>query len=52
MTEPEAYMYDGEYERKAAELNHPDLISIKQSNVSIPYPCMFLKTSPSAAFAS
>ncbi|CAL5228381.1 g11504 [Coccomyxa viridis] len=29
--EPEAYMYDGEYERKAAELNHPDLISIRQS---------------------
>lgn len=32
--EPEAYMYDGEYERKAAELNHPDLISIRQSTVS------------------
>ena len=32
--EPEAYMYDGEYERKAAELNHPSLITIRESNVS------------------
>ena len=32
--EPEAYMYDGEYERKAAELGHSDLISIEQSQVS------------------
>ena len=41
VTEPEAYMYDGEYERKAAELDHPDLISIKQSNVSTACLCTF-----------
>lgn len=34
VTEPEAYMYDGEYERKAAELHQPDLINIRESNVS------------------
>lgn len=34
VTEPEAYMYDGEYERKAGELHHPDLINIRQSNAS------------------
>ena len=33
MTETEAYMYDGEYERMAQELHHPDLITISQSNV-------------------
>ena len=36
VTEPEAYMYDGEYEKKAEELHHPDLITIQQSTVSPP----------------
>ena len=36
VTEPEAYMYDGEYEKKAEELHHPDLITIRQSTVSPP----------------
>lgn len=36
VTEPEAYMYDGEYEKKAQELHQPDLITIRQSIVSHP----------------
>ncbi|CAK0785902.1 hypothetical protein CVIRNUC_009115 [Coccomyxa viridis] len=32
VTETEAYMYDGEYEKMAQELHHPDLITITQSD--------------------
>ena len=39
VTEPEAYQFDGEYERKAAELDQPDLISIRQSNVRLTNSC-------------
>ena len=50
VTEPEAYQFDGEYERKAAELDQPDLISIRQSTVRLclPTPAHALPDSLSA----